>query len=82
MKREFYRIITPRNFSNLDYETLEQAKQGLIRFGSDPSNEYYESWQERMKQCKIVKVTEIYEDIEQTEYNESKRPKRNKRNIL
>ena len=63
MKREFYRIITPSSFSNLEFETLEKAKQDLIRFGSDPSNEYYERWQERIKECKIVKVVEIIEEV-------------------
>ncbi len=63
MKREFYRIITPSTFSNLDFETLEEAKKDLIRFGSDPSNEYYEIWQEKMRECKIVRVTEILEEV-------------------
>ena len=63
MKREFYRIITPSTFSNLDFETVEETKQELIKFGSEPSNKYYYLWQERMKECKIVKVTEIVEQV-------------------
>jgi len=64
MKREFYRIVTPGTFSNENFETLEEAKSGLLDFGSTPENkEYYQYWQERMKQCKIVKVTEIVEEV-------------------
>lgn len=63
MKKEFYRIITPSTFSNLNFKTLEEAKEGLLEFGSEPSNEYYANWQKRMKQCKIVKVTEIVEEV-------------------
>lgn len=63
-KREFYRVITPQYFSDLDAKDLDEAKKKLKDFGSTPENkEYYQYWQERMKQCKIVKVTEIVESV-------------------
>ena len=64
MERVFYRLIKPSTFANLDFNTLDEAKNKLIEFGSTPENkEYYQYWQEKMKQCKIVKVTEIIEEI-------------------
>ena len=63
-KQQFYRIITPNYFSDLDAKDLDDAKKKLKDFGSTPENkEYYEYCQERMSQCRIVKVTEIVEDV-------------------
>ena len=60
MTREYYRVITPDCFSDLDAKDLDEAKKNLNDFGSTPENkEHYQYWQEKMKQCKIVKVIEI-----------------------
>jgi hypothetical protein len=63
-QRTFYRLLTPSSFADLDYNTLDEAKSKLIEFGGTPGSEYYDYWQEKMKECKIVKVTETIEDIE------------------
>ena len=64
MKTKFYRIITPSTLANLDFATLEEAKQGLKEFGGDPRNsEYYQYWQEQMSKCKVVKVIQTTEDV-------------------
>ena len=62
-KREFYRVITPDSFINIDRDTIEEARAELKHFGSHPQNEHYEYWQNKMKQCKLVKVTEFIEPI-------------------
>jgi len=64
MKTKFYRIITPSTLANLDFATLEEAKQGLKEFGGDPRNlEYYQYWQEQKSKCKVVKVTQTIEEV-------------------
>lgn len=71
-KQEFYRVITPTYFSDLDAKDLDDAKKKLKDFGSTPENkEHYQYWQEKKKQCKIVKVTEILEEVK-TEINYEK----------
>lgn len=62
-EKVFYRVVTPDTFSNQEFDTLENAKEWLIQFGTTPDNEYYQFWQEKMKQCKLFKVTENIEDV-------------------
>jgi hypothetical protein len=59
MTREFYRIITPFGYANLEDDSSVGIKQKLKDFGGTPDNEYYKANQKRMLECEMVKVTEI-----------------------
>ena len=41
MTREFYRIITPFGYANLEDDSSVGIKQKLKDFGGTPDNEYY-----------------------------------------
>lgn len=61
-KREFYRIILPSTYEDLDFNTLEEAQSCQARMLEDFRSEIYYDIEAR-KQCKIVKVTEIIEEV-------------------
>ena len=59
----YYRVITPDTFADMNFDTLAEAEQAVVRFGecSDRGNAAY--WKEQAALCKIVKVTETTEPV-------------------
>lgn len=68
MERIFYRVITPCAFSNLEFDTLDDAIHMKKLFSDTDSVEYKEYWKTQGDSCKIVKVTEIIEELYYTKY--------------
>lgn len=59
-----YRVILPDTFSNLNFDSLEEAEDGLKNFGSqDKGSENYAYWESLRLKARIVKVTEFLNPI-------------------
>ena len=64
MKRTYYRMKTGFGQADINYNTLEEAREGVATYNSLPEdNEHYEYWEKKKAELTIVKVTEIEEAI-------------------